>query len=164
MRKASVRTARKADLRPRRLFDFVSPAIVGTAIVLYVAVVLLVLYIRQNPFPGFGGYMNIVAVTAMNLFLAGMIIVTLYGKKADPYQAYGDRLRLIEMNVRTLVYSSIIGTLFISIILVLPALGLRHLTDMSMSVFFQLCAVVSFPRLRVDDTNFEVYKEEPLVT
>ena len=82
MRKASVRTARKADLRPRRLFDFVSPAIVGTAIVLYDAVVLLVLYIRQNPFPGFGGYMNIVAVTAMNLFLAGMIIVTLYGKKA----------------------------------------------------------------------------------
>ena len=134
------------------------------AIVMYIAFVLLVLYIRQNPFPGFGGYLNIVGVTAMSLFVGVMIVVTLYGKKGDPYQAYGDRLRHMEMNVRILVLSNIMGTLFLAIVLLLPAFGLRHLTDMSMSVFFQLCAVLSFPRLRVDDTSFEVYKEEPLVT
>ncbi len=105
MRRASVRTARTADLRPRRLFDFVSPASVGIAIFLYIALVLLVLYIRQDPFPGFGGALwNIGGVTALNLFFAGVIIVTLYGKKADPYQAYGDRLRVMEMTVKILVF------------------------------------------------------------
>ena len=60
MRNAHSRTTRKAELHPRRLFDFISPSIIGIAIITYVAFVLLVLYIRQFEFPWFGGYWNIV--------------------------------------------------------------------------------------------------------
>ena len=38
MRKANVRTTRRADLQPRRLLDFVSPAFLGLAILAYRAV------------------------------------------------------------------------------------------------------------------------------
>lgn len=86
MRKANSRTTRKAELRPRRLLDFISPTIIGVAVATYVAFVVLVLYIRQDPFPGFAGYWNIAVMTAGNLCFAGFAFRNLYGKKVDPHQ------------------------------------------------------------------------------
>ncbi len=97
MRNAHSRTTRKAELHPRRLFDFISPSIIGMAIITYVAFVLLVLYIRQFEFPWFGGYWNIVIVTAANLFFAGIMFWYMYGKKLNPLQAYQDRMKHIEL-------------------------------------------------------------------
>ena len=45
-RRPDSRSTRRADLHPRRLFDFVSPALVGAAILVYLAFVLLILYVR----------------------------------------------------------------------------------------------------------------------
>ncbi len=169
MRKANSRTTRKAELHPRRLFNFISPAFIGIAIFTYVALILLVLYIRQDPFPGFGGYWNIFVVTVGNLFFAGLIVKTLYGKRRDPYQANEDRLWQIELLVKSLVFISIAATTFVSITLVVSALDLRNLIDMSSSLYFQLIIAASFRPLliktsRIDNINFEVYKEEPLAT
>ncbi len=74
MRKADSRTTRKAELNPRRLFDFISPTMIGMAMLVYFAFIVLILYIRQFEFPWFGGYWNIVGVTVGNLFFAGIII------------------------------------------------------------------------------------------
>ncbi len=169
MRKANSRTTRKAELHPRRLFDFISPAFIGIAIFTYIAFILLVLYIRQDPFPGFGGYWNIFVVTGMNLFIAVIMVKTLYGKRRDPYQANEDRLWQIELLVKFLVFISIAATTFLAITLVLSALDLRNLTDMFMSLYFQLIIAASFRILliktsRIDYINFEVYKDEPLAT
>ena len=70
-------TVRTAELRPRRLFDFVSPAVIGLATLVYVSFVAFIIYVRQFDFPWFGGYVNIAIVTAMNLFFAGSIAVGL---------------------------------------------------------------------------------------
>ena len=149
MRSANSRATRRAALHPRRLFDFVSPALVGLAIFTYGAFVLLVLYIRQHPFPGFVGYFNIFGLTAMNLGFAGIVVMNLYGKKRDPHQANEDRLRQIELVVNTMVLTSIVVTTFLAILFILPALELRHLTPTVMSVYLQLCAVITFRALRV---------------
>ena len=98
-------------------------------------------------------------MTAMNLFLAGIVFKTLHGKRRDPHQASEDRRRQIEFVVKTMVLSSIVGTAFLSITLILPALELRDLTPLCQSLFFQLLAVISFRALRPDDINFDVYKE-----
>ena len=74
---------RKAELHPRRLLDFVSPTMIGLAIVTYVAFVALILYVRQFEFPWFGGYWNIAGVTIGNLFLAGSIFRQIYGKETE---------------------------------------------------------------------------------
>ena len=169
MRKANSRTTRIAELHPRRLFNFISPAFIGIAIFTYIAFILLVLYIRQDPFPGFGGYTNIFVVTVVNLFIAVIIVQTLYGKRRDPYQASEDRLWQIELLVKFLVFISIAATTFVALLLVLSALDLRNLIDMSSSLYYQLIIAASFRTLfiktsRMDDINFEVYKEEPLAT
>ena len=161
MRKADVRTTRKAELRPRRLFDFISPTMIGLAMFVYFAFIVFVLYIKQFDFPWFGGYWNIVAVTATNLFFAGIIVWHLYGKKLDPYQAYEDRIREIELVVKSLVFVSIAATLFIAIVVVLASLDLRHVQPAVQSLYFQLIAVLSLRTLRIDTINFEVYKEDP---
>ncbi len=164
MRNANSRTTRKAELHPRRLFDFISPSIIGMAIIMYIAFILLILYIRQFEFPWFGGYWNIVVVTAANLGFAGIILWYMYGKKLNPHQAYQDRLRDIEVIVKILVFTSIAATMFIAITVVLAALELRNLQPIAQGLYFQLLAVICFQAYRIDYTHCEVYKEDPLVT
>ena len=108
-------------------------------------------------------------MTVGNLFFAGLIVKTLYGKRRDPYQANEDRLWQIELLVKSLVFISIAATTFVSITLVLSALDLRNLIDMFTSLYYQLIIAASLRILlintsRIDDINFEVYKEEPLAT
>ena len=164
MRRATPRTIRRAELQPRHLLDFVSPALVGVAIVTYVAVMLLVLYVRQNPFPGFAGDVNFIYITGTNLFLAVMAIGHIYGKRKDPHQAYEDRLKHIALTVRFLLFSSILANIFLTIMFVLPAFGLRRLDDLFMMLFFHLCVLVGAQALRIDDMDFDVYKEDPALT
>ena len=163
MRHAHSRTTRTAALHPRRLFDFVSPTLVGVAILTYITLLLLILYIRQNPFPGFAGYVNIFAVTALNMALAAIGYAAIFAHRRDPHQAYEDRLRQIELVVKTIVLTSIVANTFLAMTFVLPALGLRDFTDMFSMLYYQLCAVISFRAFRIDNINFEVYKEDPSV-
>ena len=102
MRQANPRTIRNADLHPRRLFDFISPTMVGVAIFTYLAFIALVLFIRRDPFAGFAGYWNIAGITGLNLLFAGVAFRTLYGKKQDPHRAHEDRLREMQLNVKSL--------------------------------------------------------------
>ena len=167
MRKTDSRTTRKADLQPRRLFDFVSLTLFGVALFVYIAFVVFILYMRQFNFPWFGGYGNIVGITMLNLFFAGIIAWNLYGKKRDPYQAYEDRRRQIELTVKSLVLISIAATVKIALVVILAALELRHLQPMVTSLYMQLIVVIStgtvLRTLRIEEINFQVYKEDPVV-
>ncbi|MDE2701028.1 MAG: hypothetical protein OXI23_19325 [Gemmatimonadota bacterium] len=161
MRKADSRTTRKAELQPRRLFDFISPTMIGLALFVYFAFIALILYIRQFDFPWFGGYWNIVGVTAGNVFFAAIVAWNMYGKKRDPYQAYEDRKRQIELVVQQMVFMSIAATTFMAIEVVLASLDLRDLQPTVMSLYFQLIAVICLRTLRIDNINFAVYKGDP---
>ena len=162
MRESDQSTTRKAELNPRRLFDFISPAIVGLAIIFYFAFIALILYIRQFDFPWFGGYWNIVGVTAGNLIFAGIIAWNLKGKKRDPYQAYEDRLKQMELVVKQMVFMSIAMTAHIAMVIVIASLDLRYLQPAVVSLYLQLMAVIGLRTLRIENMNFAVYKEQPL--
>ncbi len=169
MRKANLHTTRKAELQPRRLFDFISPTFIGMAIFMYVAFIVFGLYIYQFQFHwGSKAFIMIISLTAANLFFAGIIIWNMYGKKIDPYQAYKDRIRQIGLTVKSLVFISIAATMFLAIAVLFDKFDSDNLMPTVMSVYFQLLAVISFqtvtPILQIDNTNFEVYKEDPLVT
>ncbi len=164
MREADTRRRRKAELRPRSLFDFISPAEAALAVVVYVAFVLFIIYVRQFGFPWFGGYWNIAIVTAANLFFAWLILRALYGKKKDPYQLAEDRARQIRVTIRSLVWTSILLTGHVAITIGLSALELTHLQPIALSLYVQAIALISFRALRIDDVNFEVYRQEPAAT
>ena len=154
MRKADSRTTRKAELQPRRLFDFISPTMIGLAVLVYFAFIALILYIRQFDFPWFGGYWNIVGVTAANIFFAAIVAWNMYGKKRDPYQAYEDRKRQIELVVQQMVFMSIAATTFMALEVILASLDLRDLQPTVMSLYFQLIAVICLRTLRIDNIKF----------
>lgn len=161
MRKADLRTTRKAELHPRRLFDFISPKMIGLAALVYLAFVVFVLYVRQFEYPWFGGYGNIFGITAANLFFAGLILWNMYGKKQDPYQTYEDRKRQIELITKQLVFISIAATIYISMDIILAIFDLRNFQPTAMSLYFQFIAVIALRAIRIDDIDFEVYKEDP---
>jgi len=164
MRNANTRTTRRAELQPRRFFDFMSPVIFGIASITYIAFVLLVVYINQFGFPWFGGYLNVVIVTAMNIFFLGIMLWHMYGKKLNPHQAYEDRVRQIKNVAKILTLTSIAATLFGALSISLSAFEVRHLLPIFMSMYFQLLAVIGLQAYRIDHTSFEVYKEDSLVT
>ncbi len=85
-----------------------------------------------------------------------------YGRKKDPYQADEDRMRQIEFTLRTLLLVSIAVTVYAALGVTLKAFGLDSLTPISTSLYYQLLAVMSFREFRIDNVNFEVYREEPV--
>ncbi|MFT4590116.1 MAG: hypothetical protein ACI9VS_003825 [Candidatus Binatia bacterium] len=161
MRNANPNATRRAELRPRHLFDFVSPAYLGVAIATYIAFAAFIIFVNQFEFPWFGGYQNVVGITAMNLFFAGIVLWNMYGKKPNPLQANEDRMRQIEMSVKVLMFTSIAATIFISLSIVLSAFELNHLQAIVQAVYFQILAVASFQCYLQPSTNFEVYKDDP---
>ena len=106
---------------------------------------------------------NIFGVTAVNLFFAGVIVQSMYGKKKDPYQAHEDRIRQIKLNIKVLVLTSIMATVFVAMAIVLQALDFGHLIPIFLSLYCQLLALISFRAFRIDNVNFEVYREDSLV-
>lgn len=169
MRKADLRTTRMAELRPRRLFDFVSPAIFSMAIVMYIAFILLDLYWHQfNIDWGHDTVQRAMVITAGNLFFALIIIWNLYGKTLNPHQAYKDRTKQIGLAVKSLVFLSIAMSVFFMTTAAGDAFDLDSFEPSIASLYFQLIVWISLGTmlrtLRVDDINFEVYKEDVSVT
>ncbi len=157
-------STRKAELEPRRLFDFVSPTILGLAAFTYVAFCIFVIYIRTFDFEWFGGYANIFGATVMNLLFSVAIFWNIYGKKLDPHQAHDDRKRQITVLVHICVFISIAATVFVAISVILSALDLRNFQGITQSVYFQLIGAICLQAYRMDTvTNFDVYKEDALV-
>jgi hypothetical protein len=164
MYKANTSAKRKADLSPRRLLSYISGASLGVAVVVYLAFVLLVIYIKQAPFDGFAGYWNIFGITMINLFFAMAVAMLLYGKKMDPHQSSEDRFNQTARIIKILCFSSIAGTVFMSVNFLLSSLDLRHLNDVAQSIYFQLVFIVAFQYKQLMDGNFDVYKSDAVST
>ena len=161
MRKSDNRTMRRAELRPRRLFDFISPTLMGLSVFVYLAFVGFIIYFNQFNYPWFGGYFNIAIISGANLFFAAIASWNLFGKKLDPYQSYDDRRRQISLIVKQMVYISIGVTVYATFSIVVHTFEIRHFNSTFMSVYLQIIAVVAYQTLKIDNINFDVYKEEP---
>ena len=103
---------RKAVLQRRGLFDFVSPFVVFLAVLSYFLFAAFVIYIRQHPFPGFGGLINIGAITLVYALNAFVVYMMLYGKKRNPLETHAGRLHAIGLIVKSSVYSCIVVVVF----------------------------------------------------
>ena len=160
MRKANESSTRKAELKPRRLRNCVSPTVLRLAVVTYLGFVGFILYLKQFEFSWFGGYWNIVGITVFNLFILGVISWNLYGKKLDPHQAPEDRQLRIEKIARILIFTSIAATLHIAFSIGLNALELRHLRPTFQCVYLLVLATICMQAYFIRVRNFDVYKAD----
>lgn len=162
MKAAASATIRSADIKPRRLFDFVSPALLGTALAIYVAVAVLLLVLKL---PGNSTAIMIAALTVSNACAAGCLFGFLYGRKHDPHQAREDRARAMRQAWRGMVVLSILLSAVYGIAGAL--IDLRLPFDYALfasSLFAQVVAVIlassSFFVLPFGQANFEVYRAD----
>jgi hypothetical protein len=161
-RKPDTRSTRRASLRPRRLFDYLSPMLAGVAALVYVAFIVFIGWMRTFDFPWFGGWANVAGITAMNALFGAIIAYSLYGKRKDPYMSPEDRDRALELNATVLVFISIFATMYVALSIGLSALDLRNLSPMTQSLYFQVISVAAFRSFRIDKVNFDVYREDPV--
>jgi len=165
MREADKRTTRNADLNPRRLFDFVSPVMVGLSVFMYVGTILFFYMIHGFEFhPRNDTLVIFVSLSLMNLLFVAIITWNLRGKKKDPHQAHSDRIRQMGVSLRSLFVMSIVASVFIVTVEGLQTFELKYLASSLMSLYLQLTVAIGIGSilrsLRLEDMNFDVYRED----
>lgn len=163
MRGAFKEARRSADLRPRHLFDFVSPFAVFAAIVCFGAWLLYYLTVKGWDQPwGEEVYISVGMTTAMNLLYVWIIGRFIYGKRLDPYQASKDHMKTVEAVTKVLVYSSIGISLFHIISITADEYALEAFDPVFSSLYMQYCALIGFGVMlgiaRVEEFDFSVYR------
>ncbi len=164
MRDANTRTTRSAQLVPRRFLDFVSPVGLGMVLFVYVAFFAFIVYMKQFDHPWFGGYINVVILTAGNLFFAAILAWNIYGKKQNPHQSFEDRVLRTRLIAKQMIIISIAMTVYAVITIALSHFEVRDLQPTAMSLYFQVLVLITLRTLRIEKMNFEVYKECPVAT
>jgi len=165
MRTADRSSVRSATLSPRSLANFIAPKW------LYVALVILLIAIVY----GFNFTISIEgsAVFAagillfVNSFFASLIYWHLYGKKLNPHQTEADRQKLISVAIKSLVFISISASIFLMVTLSIKEYQLNSLAPLAMTIYLQAIALFSLGNsigsIKVDEINFDLYKEKPLL-
>jgi len=134
---------RKAILARRGLFDFVSPFAVVLAVLSYFLCVAYVIYVKQHPFPGFAGLINIGVITLVYAVQALVVYLVLYGKKANPFETHAGRVRTIGLAVKSCVYSCIAAAVFLALNFTLVLLDMQRWEPFALSVFLVITAFLS---------------------
>lgn len=161
MRQVSQPSLRTALLQPRGIPDFVPKLFLIATLLTLLFYIGTVIYVQENPFPGFVGYWNIVFVILTNAFYYFMIHRIIGGKKNDPHQSHEDRMIHTRLIVKLLALAAIMSNLFLTINLFLSVLELRHIGDIVQSLYFQFIALMMSQLSTYQPNNYEVYKEHP---
>lgn len=169
MRAAFDAPRRSADLRPRRLFDFIAPGYVVLALVSFVGWVIF--YLSDKGSIATWGpevFVTLTFITGMNLAYIGVIARFLIGKKFDPYQAYKDQLKTIESTIKVLVFSSIGISFFLTFSDAADRYGLEVFDPPLASLYLQLCFVMgvglTLRMSKIETIDFEVYRADAPAT
>jgi hypothetical protein len=167
MREARKGTTRTADLKPRLLFDFISPFSVTLAALLYVGWLVFYIYIHRETTPWvWNQYVSIIGITAINILFAFTIFRILRGQKIDPYQTGQDRQKIIGAVIKSHVYGSIGMSLFLILMDMVNIYQLDRFEPVFLGAYLQLMAVAGLGTMlrsiNVKDIDFSVYKEGAL--
>lgn len=163
MRQQNTQTSRKADLQPRRLFDFIQPIHLFIAVLTYIGFVLFELFISNFSF-NFDVGIKIGTITFVNIMFIILGMANLYGKRRDPYLENVERNKQTKFVLQSLLFTSI----FVSIYLMLHSWvninELNYLEVLINSLYFQVLALFSIGallgRFKIEKMNFDVYKAD----
>lgn len=151
-------STRSAELRPRRLFDFVSPRLLAVAGGLYVALIALVVVVARYDYPWFGGYPNLIGITALYVIFGATLWMAIRGRRRDPWASDEVRHRSMARAAHMAVLLCIVWASFIGLSILLRVLGVPELVPASLSVVVTLAAFTQFAQLRVEEGGFDVYR------
>lgn len=160
MRQAKGANVRKAELRPRRFFDVVSPTLLAVAVVCLVVALVLDVYLQQALRWGV-----VIGLGFGNLFMASVGLWQMLGRKQDPHQHPDDRRRQLRAQWTSLLMVSIVMSVFYMIHSADQVYAMDFLDAPLMSLYFQAVILLSLSylmhSLKLEDIDFEVYRGGP---
>ena len=166
MRKANKSTSRTADLAPRKLFDYVSPIALVSAIVLVFTYIIFDLYIHDFIFTS-DIIIKILTLCLVHALFIGLTIRHLTGKRLDPHQAIKDRSQQTEFSIQSMVTVSMFASLFFIANSAVDFYQLEYLEIIINSIYFQVIAFFGIGGMlrtvRLDNINFDVYKADKVI-
>ena len=166
MRKANKSTSRTAGLAPRKLFDYVSPIAVVSAIVLVFTYVIFDLYVHDFVFTS-DIIIKIKTLGLVHALFIGLIIWQLTGKRLDPHQATKDRSQQTEFSIQSMFSVSMFASIFFIADSAVDVYQLGYLEIIINSIYFQVIAFFGIGGMlrtvRLDNINFDVYKADKVV-
>lgn len=165
MRSAAQSNKRKADLNPRKLFDFISPLYVVLAVAAFISWVAYYLYNKGFSTPwDWQSYVTVLSMIGMNLVFIGLGYKYLRGKKLDPHQAYKDQHQFIKTIIRVYVFASILMSLQLIMFDAINQNGWDKFEPIAMSIYFQVVIIFGVGQVlnmfKIEDIDFDVYREE----
>jgi len=168
MRASNVSSKRKTELVPRRLFDFISPVFVVSALLLIAGNISFDVYIADiDPQDNYDLLFKILSTNIVHIYFICFAAWYLYGKKQDPYQTLKDRRKVLKGVVRTAVYGSMAASIFFFSDTAVGHFDVAHFDPLLMSFYFQMIIWYSFHvvfnSMPIEEINFEVYKADLLV-
>lgn len=145
---------RKAVLKRRGLFDFVSPLVVITSAACYLMFVALVVYLHMAPA---AMLMFIGAVTFNYLLTAITLYKLLYGRKSNPFETHAGRLNTISLRAKSTIHSATAVALFMAFTAAVMRSDLQSWMPFALAAFLTIITFFTFsmfgptrPRLQDD--------------
>lgn len=165
MREARTPSTRRADLRPRTLLNTVSPGLVFATIAIGIASVTFDFYAHDFDFSWADSMQRTVTLVFTNGFMAAVGAWHLHGRKQDPHQHPADRQRQISVQLTSLLFVSMTLSVFFISQAADDVIDLDSIEASLMSLYFATVASLSLgyslSRLKLEDQNFEVYRNTP---
>lgn len=158
MREKNKNEHRIADLKPRKLLDFVSKPFLSSAVLSYGLCVVTVLYFVQYPFDGFAGLVNILGVSTLYAGLGFGIFQKISGKKHNPLQTNEDRSVETTIVIKLLILTAICSSLYLTISLILASMEMRDLGNIIYSIYLQAFVFYAYQVMKFDRIDYSVYK------
>lgn len=165
MRQANVTSIRKADLRPRRLFNFISPTLLATTIGIMLISITFGSYLYDFDVGwGHDSAQQGLLVVGTNVFFVALGSWLLYSRKPDPHQATVDRTRHIAASLNSFAYVSIVVSVFMMYHAADGVYDIDYLDAAVMSIYFQAIVFLTMGHLLrslpIESLNFDVYRDE----
>lgn len=148
---------RKAVLKRRGLFDFVSPGLVAATTLAYLLFIAFVVWLPIGPLVAL---LFIGAVTFNYVLTVLTLYKLLYGKKSDPFETHAGRLYTIALRAKSALYSCIAVALFMSFAVAVVNSDLQRWMPFGLATFLTIVTLITFSvftarpgRLEADDLN-----------
>lgn len=167
IRGSGILPTRKADLRPRKILDFIPPTYIATAALAFIGWLTYYLYNKGLTTAwDWQTYVTVVGVTVINLIMIAVGLNYFRGKKFGPYQAYKDQKKSIETLFRVFVFASVMLSLHLAVAEAINRNGWDEYEPLVLSLYFQ--AVIIFGlgevmrRSKIENMDFSVYQKDQL--
>jgi len=155
---------RRAQLTPRRLFDFVSPVQLGLVVTTYVGATVSIVFMTAAPIPEplLTSTFTFTLMTIFNLFFASGLVWLRTPKRSDPHQSHSDRVRTIRAVYQAAVTTIILMNAYVALQSVLTSFEVLRYAGFAASLLVQFFGVAAAKAsvLVLGQEDFEVYKAD----